>query len=169
MLEASRPQSVGAAAVQDPVTALELNKGDWSDVREKGQFTSNLSVDSARVSRLAFPASGTQLASSPFAESRVAGAFMAGNPIGYKNAANPVSAAASRKHLKEVALGKYGPFDVLLIPEPESPPLKHLNKLSAKRRRSAQRDIGKCLRRREPFPVFDGSRAALYQVVSGTL
>jgi hypothetical protein len=87
--------SVGAQQVQYPHLPLDLNTGDIGTVREKGQFTSNIRTKNASVSHVLTPASGTQLASSPFAPSRIIAAFMAGNPLGYKNAKNPLDAAMS--------------------------------------------------------------------------
>lgn len=98
--------SVGAA--RDPYVNERLftQQGDWADVRDNGQYLSNFTVKGATKAEFALPASGTQLASSPFAEHRIAGAFLGGNPIGYKSAVNPVDAYLVMSHRLEQMNGR---------------------------------------------------------------
>ena len=95
------PKAAGAAATEHPNVPLYTPAGDFESLREAGQFTSNFRTESAVKSHFAFPASGTQLASSPFSASRIIGAHLAGNPIGYKNAKNPLDVAMQATLLRD--------------------------------------------------------------------
>ena len=105
--------SVGAAFDPFAHTPLELKTGEWTDVRDEGQFKSNLAVDDkvpALASNALLPSTGTQTASSPFAEHRMFGAFLAGNPLGYVKEANPIDAALTKDHIRNSLTGQMNRF-----------------------------------------------------------
>ena len=98
--------SVGAAFDPFAHTPLELKTGDWGSVRDEGQFTSNFTVEGARKSNFLLPATGTQTASSPFAEHRMFGAFLGDNVFGYADHANPINAAMVKDEIRDQAIGQ---------------------------------------------------------------
>lgn len=109
------PANLSVGAAHDPFahTPLELKTGAWGDVRDEGQYRSNLAVDDkvpAWASNIVLPATGTQTASSPFAEHRMFGAFLAGNPLGYAAEANPVDAALAKTHIRDEMIGRMNRF-----------------------------------------------------------